>query len=184
MTEHDILDLIRSDPWMMRVLAAAQQMHLPDWMIGAGFVRNKVWDHLHGFHNAVVPTADIDLVYFDPSDTSEETEKRLDEILHHTLDVAWSCKNEARMHTINEFPPFTSSTDAISKWPETATAVGVTRDGDMLHLIAPHGINDLVEMIVRPTPAFAATEKNKRKVFERMNQKGWITKWPRLRIDL
>ena len=61
MTEQDILDLIAKDEWMMGVLRTARSLHLPDWMIGAGFVRNKVWDYLHGYENIEVPTADIDL---------------------------------------------------------------------------------------------------------------------------
>ena len=69
MNDGEILDLIRADPWMIRVLGAAAALGLPDWMIGAGFVRNKVWDHLHGFANAEVRTADIDLIYFDPERT-------------------------------------------------------------------------------------------------------------------
>ena len=75
MNESKILKIIEDDPWMMGVLKAAESMDLPDWMIGAGFVRNKVWDHLHGYQNSEVPTSDIDLIYFDPSDISEEKEK-------------------------------------------------------------------------------------------------------------
>ncbi len=70
-----LLDLIRADPWMMRILRAAAALDLPEWMIGAGFVRNKVWDHLHGFANAEVQTADIDLIYFDPVDVRRARER-------------------------------------------------------------------------------------------------------------
>ena len=32
---------------MMNVLNEANKLNLPDWVIGAGFLRNKVWDYLH-----------------------------------------------------------------------------------------------------------------------------------------
>src|SRR3989344_341827 len=42
MTEKDILDLIKIDKWMMDILRVAEKLNLPDWIIGAGFIRNKV----------------------------------------------------------------------------------------------------------------------------------------------
>jgi len=73
MTESDILNLIKSDPWMMRMLNTAASMNLPDWLIGAGFVRSKVWDHLHGYTTESRPT-DIDLIYFDTEEKFNEKE--------------------------------------------------------------------------------------------------------------
>lgn len=56
-------------------------------------------------------------------------------------DIPWSVKNEARMHIVNNIPPYTSSVDAISKFPETATALGLALDerNDVV-LAAPCGI--------------------------------------------
>ena len=62
MTEQDILKIIENDKWMMDILHVAQKLNLPDWMIGAGFVRNKVWDYLHGYKNEKVLTRDIDFI--------------------------------------------------------------------------------------------------------------------------
>jgi uncharacterized protein len=87
MQESGIVALIETDPWMMSVIRAAGQLNLPDWMIGAGFVRNKVWDYLHGIRRPMVDTADIDLIYFDPADIREETEKAHDTRLLAMLDV-------------------------------------------------------------------------------------------------
>ncbi len=66
MTEEDILNLIRKDERMMNILRLAEKLNFPDWVIGAGFVRNKVWDYLHGFDGKEVNANDIDLVYYDP----------------------------------------------------------------------------------------------------------------------
>jgi hypothetical protein len=181
MREDDILALIASDPWMMGVIDAAARLDLPQWMIGAGFVRNKVWDHLHGISRAAVDTADIDLIYFDPADTREETEKGYDAWLRAALDVEWSAKNQARMHTVDRRPPYLSAEDALSQWVETATCVAATRREGQLRLIAPHGVGDLVNLIVRPSPAHADRPEV---MLARAGKKRWLAKWPRLRIAM
>jgi uncharacterized protein len=181
MNDGDILDLIRADPWMMRVLHAAAALNLPDWMIGAGFVRNKVWDHLHGFANAEVQTADIDLIYFDPTDLRESTEKEHDRQLSAAFDVNWSTKNQARMHEVTGDTPYTSTVDGLAHWVETAACVAVTSQGGALRLIAPHGTADLAGLIVRRSPAFKRDIGIMR---ERVASKQWLEKWPRLRVVL
>lgn len=165
----------------MQVLQAAESLDLPDWMIGAGFLRNKVWDHLHGFIRPQVDTADIDLIYFNPSDTREETDRIYDSELHFKVDVNWSTKNQARMHLKHGDAPYTSSTDALAHWVETATCVAVTLDHGTLKLIAPHGIADLVDLVLRPSPAF----KNNVRIFDdRVRQHDWLTTWPKLSVVL
>lgn len=42
MNEKDIIQMVKEDKWMMNVLMEADKLNLPDWMIGAGFLRNKV----------------------------------------------------------------------------------------------------------------------------------------------
>jgi hypothetical protein len=177
----DILDSIRADPWMMRVLSTAAALDLPEWMIGAGFVRNKVWDHLHGFANAEVQTADIDLIYFDPADLRESTEKDYDRQLRAACDVNWSAKNQARMHQVTGDLPYKSAADGLAHWVESATCVAVTLQDGTLRLIAPHGTGDLVRLIVRRSPAFKG---GIRTMQERVASKRWLEKWPRLQLIL
>ncbi len=173
MNEDSILELVRDDPWMMRVLDAAAGLDLPDWMIGAGFLRNKVWDHLHGFLNPQVPTADIDLIYFDPSEIREESEKEYGRQLRALCDVNWSAKNQARMHGVTGDLPYTSAADGLAHWVETATCVAVTLQGGRLRLIAPHGIDDLVKLVIRPGPCF---RRDIRVLTERAASKQWLEK--------
>ena len=157
--EEDILSIIGEDRWMMDILETVKGLGLPDWWICAGFVRGKVWDVLHGFECRTV-TPDVDVVYYDAYNLLESEEKRLEEKLHGLHPgIPWSVKNEARMHEINNLPPYTSAEDAISKFPETATSLGVRmNDDNELILTAPHGIHDLVNFIVRPTPLFEVNQ--------------------------
>ena len=67
--------LLRADPLRMACLWAARELALPDWALGAGFVRNLIWDHLH--HKAVpTPLNDIDLIYLDKTDPQGLAEYR------------------------------------------------------------------------------------------------------------
>lgn len=180
MNERDILTLIQKDMWMMDVLTTARSMNLPDWMIGAGFVRGKVWDYLHGYTERT-PLADIDLIYFDSADISEETEKKYELQLSEILSVPWSVKNQARMHIVNSEAPYTSSEDALAHWVETPTCVAVYLDEHKkLHLVAPHGIEDLVHLRVTPSPAYTRSLDLYR---ERITKKAWKQKWPKLQIE-
>jgi hypothetical protein len=63
----DIGSFVAAQPTMMKVLAAVEALALPDCWVGAGFVRNPVWDALHGFPWSASYT-DIDVVYFDAAD--------------------------------------------------------------------------------------------------------------------
>ena len=119
--EQNIIELIAADEWMMHVLQCASS-------ICAGFVRSKVWDTLHRYEERT-SLPDVDVIYFEPDSVDEENEKRLERVLTN-LDptISWSVKNQARMHVVNHVTPYSSSTDSMSKFPETATAIGVTLD--------------------------------------------------------
>lgn len=180
MDEEDICRLIESDEWMMKVLAAVKSLGLPDCWIGAGFVRNKVWDHLHGFEHRT-PLSDIDVIYFDSGNKEESAENDLENRLQELFPgLPWSVTNQARMHMANGDEPYLSSTDALSRWPETATSVAVRLDeGNRIVFNAPNGISDLVNLKVCPTPAF----RSKKDIYEnRLKKKRWEDKWSRIEV--
>lgn len=179
MTEKDILNLIEKDEWMMNILRTAEELQFPNWVIGAGFVRNKVWDYLHGYIKKEVETNDIDLVYYDPNGNDQKTDEELSQRLRNKAGIKWEIVNEAYAHEWTNVPPYESIEDALSRWPETATGVGVRLEGDKLKLIAPHGIDDLINLIVRPSPKFPNGLAG---VKERAKEKRWLEKWPKLRL--
>lgn len=181
MNEQDILNLIQKDKWMMDILSTAEDLNLPNWVIGAGFVRNKVWDYLHGYSNLKVDTNDIDLVYYDPRGNDQEADEKLSKELKEQTGIDWEIVNEIYAHKWNNLPPYKSLEDAISKWPETATGIGVRLENDKLTLLAPHGIDDLVGLIVRPSPTFSSKLE---KVKERAEKKDWLNKWPKLKFSI
>ena len=178
----NVVEVIESDPEAIRVLRAAAELGLPDWWIGAGFVRNRVWDAISSLQFA--PERDVDVAYFDPAQTdpSEDAgaEARAREILPG---VPWEIRNQARMHLRHGDKPYTSALDAMSRWPETATCVAVTLEDDSVRLVSCHGLTDLVEMVVRPSPAFE-NAAGRATVQRRVQSKGWLDRWPALRLEI
>lgn len=176
----DIASLIERHPDMMRLLRAVQTLGVPDCWIGAGFVRNAVWDVLH--HRAIDCSAlsDVDVVYFDRVDASPSRDRAIEAGLAARMPgVTWSVKNQARMHERSGVAPYVDMADAVSRWPETATAIAARMSNGRVELLAPHGVGDLLDMIVRPTPAFRA---RRAEVVRRVAEKHWRTRWPKLTI--
>ena len=173
--------LIASDQRRMDVLRAVRDLGLPDCWVAAGFVRNCVWDHVHGF--AASPLLeDIDVVWFDAAQCDAECDAAHERaLLSRDANLDWSVKNQARMHVRNGDAPYASATDAMRYWPETATAVGVRLgQDDTIEVAAPFGLDDLFGLAVRPTGRFAL---EKRAVYlARIRAKDWPGRWPRLRI--
>jgi hypothetical protein len=174
-----VRQLIGGDPWRMRVLRAVRALGLPDWAIGAGFVRNRVWDWLCGDVRQTVPS-DIDVLYFDAADQDPAVETMLEQRLNAVLEAPWSVTNQARMHRLNDDAPYASTEDALRYWIETPTAVAVRLcEDDCIEVIAPWGLEDLFTLTVRPTPS----GRSKSGVFQRrLAEKNWRTRWPGLRV--
>ena len=76
------------------------------------------------------------------------------------------------MHVVNNMPPYSSSIDAISKFPETATALGVTLD-ELTNVIltAPCGIEDVLSLQVRPTAHFLESKERLHMYNTRVNKR-------------
>lgn len=73
------------------------------------------------------PRTEADIYrWLDHASVDEAVEKAWEQQLRSVRpNVPWSVKNQARMHVINGQKPYTSAFDGMSKFPETATAIGV-----------------------------------------------------------
>jgi hypothetical protein len=179
--EDELLRILSSRRSLTRDLELVQSLDLPNWCIAAGYVRNAVWDDLHHY-SATTPLNDVDVLYYDTSAT-EEHEKRYESLLKkHLHEYDWSVKNQARMHLRNGEKQYESVEDAMRRWPETATAVGVTLDKQgLVRVIAPYGLEDLFGLAVRRSPLFSDHEKYR----QRVSHKDWLKNWPLLaHIDI
>lgn len=75
-TDKKLFTIIQSDAWMIHVLRTVRSLDLNDCWIGAGFVRNKVWDVLHKKERTVLN--DVDVIYFDASNSTSEKDVLLE----------------------------------------------------------------------------------------------------------
>jgi len=180
-TEADVLACFAADPWRLAALRAAMDLGLPDCWIGAGFVRNPVWDHLHDVSGRR-DFNDIDVIYFDRENTTAASDAGHEARLRQVMpDMPWSVLNMARMHIPTGDPPYESAIHGIGFWPETATAVAVRLAGGRLELAAPFGIADLVGLKLRPTSA--ARTQHPEAYRRRLVKKNWLARWPKLQIE-
>ena len=165
---------------MMDALRQVEALGLPDCWIGAGFIRNAVWDTLHGWPWQE-PHSDIDVVYFDAMATDKGLDRRYEALLSgRSPALLWSVKNQSIMHLKNGDAPYCDTADALRFWPERCTAIAVRLCQGRLDLLAPFGIDDLIALRVRPTPKFA---RRLPLYQQRLKAKDWAARWPRLTIE-
>lgn len=178
--ETQFLTIIENDQWLMNLLRKASTLGLKSWAIAAGAVRSSVWDHLHGFKEKV-PPSDIDFIFYDSVNVDPRYEAMVEEILCELVpNVKWEAVNQATIHRYNSEEPYPSLEYAISRWAETATAVGVYLNSNgKLRYHAPHGIDDLMNMVFRP---HLVTPKSKEVYIHRIATKDFQSKWPRIKI--
>jgi len=179
--EAQLRDLIAEDLVRMHILRIVRDLNLPDCWVAAGFVRSLVWDHLHQRQPSPLPE-DIDVIWFDRTRPGDQMDLAVEvELAALCSDLKWSVKNQARMHQRNADAPYGAAADAMTFWPETATAVGVRLDRHgAIEVSAPLGLEDLFALKVRPTARF---ESDKYVVFlERLQSKRWLEIWPKLTL--
>ncbi|MEN7547660.1 nucleotidyltransferase family protein [Rapidithrix thailandica] len=169
--------IIREDQWMMDVLKTVKNLKLTDCWIGAGFVRNRVWDYLHQKERSELN--DIDVIYFNSTNKTPERDQQIEgKLISDWPGLNWSVKNQARMHIKNHHPGYMDCEHALSFWSETATAIAVRLNNyGQLECIAPYGLKDLFNLVVRPTPFI-----DLRIYKQRIEQKAWKEKWPKLKF--
>lgn len=180
-----LIDMVQASAWFMAALTAARELRLLSWCIGAGAVRNLVWDNLHGFTKPS-SLADVDLAYFEPDDLTSERDEELRGALAAKLaHVPWEVTNQAAVHHWFEsyfghaVAPLQSLPEAVASWPEYATAVGITLlDDHTIEVMAPHGLQDLFALVVRRNPARVSVATYR----ERVAQKRYAERWPKVRV--
>ncbi len=174
--------IIKADEWMMECLRCVAELNLPDWYIGAGFVRNKIWDELHGI-SPRTPLNDVDVVYFDPEVESQAQEQAYERRLHEQMPkVPWSVKNQAFIHKAFHQQPFNSSAHAIANWVELPTCVGVrlSADGKQLAFTSVDSMASIFELRVTPNNGNNVPLSVYR---QRVKKKNWQRLWPKLKVD-
>lgn len=177
-----LLSIVSATPWLIDALRHVQGLGLSDWCIGAGSIREAVWDSLLGRAPLSRPSGDVDVAYFDPVDTSRSRDRQLAARLRSLApDREWDVVNQAGVHEWYQdhfgepFAPLGSLEEAVGSWPEYATCVGVRLlDDGSLHAIAPHGLADLFSLAVRHNPSRVGLAAYQ----QRLAGKRFAERWP------
>lgn len=183
--ERELIQIIRATPWFMKILETVRACDPPDWLVGAGVMRNLVWDHLHHYQTPT-PVPDVDVIFFDPENLSSARDQAVQDQLTALLpDITWEATNQAAVHLWYEdvfgfpVPPFLSSAEAVGTWPETATSVAARLlPNDEIQIVAPCGLADLFALILRRNP-----RRVTREIFSRrLKEKRILQKWPQVQV--
>ena len=195
MAQRDLLErlegIVRADAHLMWLLDVARAAELPQWRVVAGCIYQTVWNSLVGRPQGT-GINDYDLVYFDGSDLSEESESATEHRVRAGLPqfpAPIEVCNQARVHVWFEgyfgipYPPLSSADEALTRYASATHAVGVrlTHD-DRLDVFAPFGLDDIFEMVIRPNYALPnkATHEKKaaraRAVWPELRSVPWDSK--------
>lgn len=176
MTAARIATILAAAPGHLDALRIVALAGPPGGWIGAGFVRNAVWDAVSGRRPDLASLDDLDVVHHDPAAPDDAG---FAAALAAARPYRWSVVNQARMHAANGHAPYRDLADALAHWPEVATAVAARLARGRIEVLAPHGLDDLFGLVVRPTPAHAA---DPHVPLARLTAKGWARRWPALRV--
>ena len=142
------------DSLVGRVLPSISKADLPDCWLAGGAVRNTVWKVLYG-QGCQLGIKDFDVVFFDPKGDREQELKAKEKLEQSFPNEIFDVKNQAGFGIWRPWRmSFTSTANGIANWLHTATAVGVRlNEQGEFEILAPYGLTDLFEGIIRPTPA-------------------------------
>ena len=170
--------LLESDMYRMRCLTALRELALPQGYIGAGFLRNAIWDVLHNKPSST-PLNDVDVIYF-CRQSEKERDAELERRLYDMMPEAnWQVKNQARMHALHGHNPYESCEQAISYWIEKETCVAVKlNESGRVEVLAPFGLQANFASTLSINPRYP-----RREIFNsRVKQKDWLKIWPQLTL--
>ncbi|WP_434638901.1 nucleotidyltransferase family protein [Klebsiella sp. I138] len=173
--------ILRRDNMRMQAMESLRSLGLESGWIGAGFVRDAVWDDRHR-HGTCPITGDVDVLFWAESHSDTAIEIHLEQRLRHlSCAFDWSVRNQARMHIRNGDTAYDDIADAMRYWPETATAVAVRLNAHAdIEVLAPFGLDDLFGLILRPTPRFQGEKYGQFQ--QRIAEKQWLTRYPHLQL--
>ena len=179
--ETEILDSFRENPDMMAILTIIRDLELNDSWLAAGSVRNFIWNLLSD-KPAFDRETDVDVIFFDPDVSYEETLTIENKLREDFPQYQWELKNQAYMHQHSPHTePYVNSCDAMSKYPERCTAIGLRLHANAtLELFAPYGLEDILNFQVSPTPHFLENDDRMKLYQQRLSKKNWQVKWKNL----
>lgn len=182
-TNEDIITVLATNESFVNLLELIESKVQYPWCVFGGQLRNIIWDYIHE-NTQPTQSKDVDVAIFAPNDKAVESS--LQNALHSNMPAyGWDIENFAFSHIDNNDAPYSVLDDGLSKQLMTIMSIGVTLDSNgRLKLIAPLGIKDLTNCVVRPTPIVYNHPERILLITEKIEAKHWRKKWPLLQVNL
>lgn len=176
--------MLQKQPFLMDVLKQLQHI-APLAYLSAGVIRNWIWSEIHT-QDYVFEHTEIDVIFYDLDDKNDQKSKLIKKQLEALYPLNdWDVTNQAWVHrwyrtcSGQRISPIQSIAQAMSFWPETATAIAVRLDEyNQLEIIAPFGLSDLFELKLRWNSTLVSREV----FFKRVRSKLFLQRWPKLEV--
>jgi hypothetical protein len=184
MDEARFIDAVLSNPVNRAILSRLPELGLPDAWLVSGAVFQTVWNVLTG-RPPQWGVKDYDVFYFDP-DTSWEAE---DAVIRRAVaafadtGAATEPRNQARVHLWYTqkfgapYPPLQRATDGIDRFLARVAQIGIRLVNSDYEIYAPHGLNELTELVVRPNLC-----TNFRAEIYEAKAASWKARWPEIAV--
>jgi hypothetical protein len=183
--EAELTRIVRGAPDLMAVLTTVRGLDLPDWLVFSGAIYQSVWNALTG-RPPGHGVKDFDVGYYDPEtswDAEDAVIRRVADAVEPPLRERVEVRNQARVPLWfpakfgEAYGPLDSTGEALARFVAPAFAVGVRLEaGNALTVVAPFGLDDVFDMVIRPNP-FRPLAKDWGRVVERAK-----ARWPELTI--
>lgn len=183
--ENEFLKIIRDNKDLIKILKIVRDLELPNWYIGAGIIRDVVWNHFSGSKKRY-RFNDIDLFFYSRKRIS--IKKIKEKLTNIQPNIKWDIENSAYLHEWYwkkrhlKIAPLKSVEEDVDSWPEYATAVALRLfPNDEIKIYAPYGLKDLMKMIFRRNK-FGRRDETKEIFNYRVAEKKIAEKWPQAKI--
>ena len=184
MNQTEFLTLALRNPVNAAIADELFRLALPDAWIVSGCLVQTVWN-VQTMRAPDYGIADYDVFYFDP-DTSWQAEDAVIRKLQSRFAATGAkveVRNQARVHLWYPqkhglpYPAVTCSTEGIDGFLTKSTEVGIRRTQAGHDVYAPHGFDDIANMIVRPNPGPSFSAANYLAKAAR-----WKKLWPEITV--
>ncbi|KRM96668.1 hypothetical protein FC19_GL000966 [Liquorilactobacillus aquaticus DSM 21051] len=179
--KQELNNFIKKTPEFMELLRIINSLHLQNWALCAGTVRNLVWCAKMQQPYSILQN-NIDIIYSDQSETYEQLLTQQAIVTQKYSKYLWNLQNIALTTSDSRQPYGKNLRAAIASIPETCSAVGVYLENANIEIIAPYGLEDLFNLEAHPTNLFMADSKKMQYYRKRMLRKNWPAKWPETAI--
>ena len=146
-------------------------------------IRIIVFDYLSGTKGTL--PRDVDVAFFCKKDLNRQRDKEYELKLKEQMPtIPWEVTNQAGVHLWFHkkygyaVPPLKNIDDAIATWPETCSAIGITKKLAGYQVYAPFGLDDLFNMVVRRNPRRVDIKTYEK----RIEDKQFSRKWGKVKI--